>query len=131
MLKHINDNACKLDLPREYGVSVTSNIIDLSPFDIGDDHDLRTNPSLEEGKDKDMEAVPRADISNDDSIKVLIGPITRTCAIKLRGSLQALVRSMKKQVGASKTIERFDQVSIKVINLLEVTDEDNSSYSSS
>ena len=47
--ERINDNAHKLDLPDEYGVSATLNVSDLSPFDAGDD--LRTNPSNEGGND--------------------------------------------------------------------------------
>ena len=47
--ERINDNAHKLDLPDEYGVSATFNVSDLSPFDAGDD--LRTNPSNEDGND--------------------------------------------------------------------------------
>ncbi|KAL5555492.1 hypothetical protein UlMin_037728 [Ulmus minor] len=43
VVARINDNAYKLDLPGEYGVSVSFNVADLSPFDVGDD--LRTNPS--------------------------------------------------------------------------------------
>jgi len=48
VLKKVNNNAYKLDLPIEYGVHDTFNVIDLSPF-VGsnedeDDLDLRTNP---------------------------------------------------------------------------------------
>jgi len=42
-VEHINDNAYKLDLPGEYGISASFNIANLSPFNVGDD--LRTNPS--------------------------------------------------------------------------------------
>ena len=52
VLERINDNAYKLDLPSEYNVSATFNVIDLSPFDVGDD--LRTNPFQEEGNDGGM-----------------------------------------------------------------------------
>ncbi|XP_035548687.1 uncharacterized protein LOC118349200 [Juglans regia] len=48
VVERINDNAYKLDLPGEYGVSASFNVADLSPFDVGDD--LRTNPSQEVGK---------------------------------------------------------------------------------
>jgi len=41
VVERINDNAYKLDLPGEYGVSASFNVADLSPFDVGDD--LRTN----------------------------------------------------------------------------------------
>ena len=52
VLESINDNAYKLDLPDEYNVSVTFNVTDLSPFDVGDD--LRTNPFQEKGNDGGM-----------------------------------------------------------------------------
>ena len=42
-----NDNAYKVDLPGEYGVSVTFNVSDLFLFDIGDDS--RLNPLRREG----------------------------------------------------------------------------------
>ena len=37
VLEHINDNVYKIDLPGKYGVSVTFNVVDLSPFDVDDD----------------------------------------------------------------------------------------------
>ena len=52
VLKLINDNAYKLDLPGEYNVSATFNVTDLSPFDVGDN--LRTNHFQEEGNDGGM-----------------------------------------------------------------------------
>jgi len=42
IIERINDNACKVDLPGEYGVSATFNFSDLSSFDVGDDS--RLNP---------------------------------------------------------------------------------------
>ena len=48
MLERINDNAYKIDLPREYNISTTFNVYDLSPFDVGTD--LRTN-LFEDGED--------------------------------------------------------------------------------
>jgi hypothetical protein len=42
IIERINDNAYKVDLPGEYGVSATFNVSDLSSFDVGDD--LRSNP---------------------------------------------------------------------------------------
>ena len=47
MLERINDNAYKLELSGEYGISASFNVSDLSPFDVGDD--LRAN-SLQEGE---------------------------------------------------------------------------------
>ncbi|XP_048229081.1 uncharacterized protein LOC125369850 [Ricinus communis] len=43
VLKCINDNAYKLDLPGEYGLSATFNVTNLSPFDFDGGFDLREN----------------------------------------------------------------------------------------
>jgi len=37
ILKRINDNAYKVDLSGDYGVSATFNVSDLTLFDVGDD----------------------------------------------------------------------------------------------
>jgi hypothetical protein len=42
IIERINDNAYKVDLLGEYGVSATFNVSDLSSFDVGDDS--RSNP---------------------------------------------------------------------------------------
>ncbi|XP_075657334.1 uncharacterized protein LOC142627371 [Castanea sativa] len=54
VVERINDNAYKLDLPGEYGVSASFNVADLSPFDVGDD--LGTNPSQEGENDANQGA---------------------------------------------------------------------------
>ena len=56
ILKKINNNAYQLDLPEDYGVHTTFNVIDLIPFvgsndDEVDESDLRTNPLQEGGDD--------------------------------------------------------------------------------
>jgi len=52
VLEKINDNAYKLDLPREYdNISVTFNVVDPSFFDVGNELDSRTNPFEEGGND--------------------------------------------------------------------------------
>ena len=68
VLERINNNAYRLDLPEEYGVSTTFNISDLIPFAGGADieeeelTDLRSNPLQGEG---------------DDAILPRKGPVTR------------------------------------------------------
>ena len=52
VLERINDNAYKLDFPNEYNVSVSFNVTNLSPFDIGDN--LRTIPFQEKVNDGGM-----------------------------------------------------------------------------
>ena len=57
VLKRINDNAYKIDLPGEYGVRATFNITDLSPFDFDKGLNLRLNPFEEEGNDATKDAI--------------------------------------------------------------------------
>jgi hypothetical protein len=47
ILERINDNAYKVDLSGEYGVSATFNVSDFILFDVGDG--LRSNPFEERG----------------------------------------------------------------------------------
>jgi hypothetical protein len=49
VLERINDNAYKIDLPGEYGVSATFNVADLTLFDT--DFDSRLNPFEGRGDD--------------------------------------------------------------------------------
>ena len=49
IIERINDNAYKVDLPGEYGINATFNVVDLSFFDIGDDS--RSNTFEERGDD--------------------------------------------------------------------------------
>jgi len=56
ILKKINNNAYQLDLPEDYGVHTTFNVIDLIPFvgsndDEVDNSDLRTDPLQDGGDD--------------------------------------------------------------------------------
>ena len=51
ILECINNNAYKMDLPRDYGVSVTFNVADLTPYKEDDYlYDLRSN-YFEQGED--------------------------------------------------------------------------------
>ncbi|KAL0318192.1 UNVERIFIED_CONTAM: hypothetical protein Scaly_2856400 [Sesamum calycinum] len=57
VLERINDNAYKLDLPAEYGVSVTFNLYDLSPFYDADNEESRMTPFQEGDDDGNTEGV--------------------------------------------------------------------------
>jgi len=72
ILERINDNAYKVDLPGEYGVSVTFNISDLTLFDVGDDS--RSNPFEERKDDADQPNTKRNHAN--DPLEVPIRPIT-------------------------------------------------------
>jgi hypothetical protein len=55
VLEEINENAYKLDLPADFGVSPTFNIVDLKPY-LGeeDELELRTTQMQEGEHDVDM-----------------------------------------------------------------------------
>jgi len=53
VIERINNNAYKIDIPSEYGVSSSFNVADLTAFVAGDDFEhLRTNAFQEEGNDE-------------------------------------------------------------------------------
>ena len=84
VIRRINDNAYKLDLPGEYNVSATFNVTDLSTFDA--DHDLRANPFQDEGNDEDMaQKEPQA------KYQVPEGPVTRARARRFKEELNNLI----------------------------------------
>ncbi|KAL3566434.1 hypothetical protein D5086_031849 [Populus alba] len=87
ILERINDNAYKVDLPGEYGVSATFNVSDLTLFDVGDDS--RLNPFEERGDDGDQPNTKHNHAN--DPLEVPIGPITRARAKKLKEALNGLV----------------------------------------
>ncbi|KAL2249830.1 UNVERIFIED_CONTAM: Transposon Ty3-I Gag-Pol polyprotein, partial [Sesamum indicum] len=60
VLKRINDNSYKLDLPGQYGVSATFNVSDLSPFYDADNEESRTTPFQEGEDDRNTEGVQQA-----------------------------------------------------------------------
>jgi hypothetical protein len=72
ILAKINDNAYKLDLPPEFGVSPTFNISNLRPYLKGEDDVLSSTTSFQERED--AEDIPTSDTTTP-SIEVQ-GPIT-------------------------------------------------------
>jgi hypothetical protein len=114
VVERINDNAYKLDLPSEYGVSASFNVADLSPFDVGDD--LRANPSQEGENDanqgaghanhargneaevvQDPLSLPSGPITSgaefaQDPLSLPSGPITRLRAKLFKEALNGLIQ---------------------------------------
>ena len=74
IVEKINDNAYKLELPPEFGVSPTFNISDLKPY-LGEEDELesRTTSIQEEEDDADITASD----THDNPPTVIQGPITR------------------------------------------------------
>ena len=85
ILEKINDNAYKLELPSEFGISPTFNISDLKPY-LGEEDELesRTTP-LQEGEDD--EDINPMDTNNTPQVDVQ-SPITRAHARHLNFGLQ-------------------------------------------
>ncbi|WVZ71118.1 hypothetical protein U9M48_019739 [Paspalum notatum var. saurae] len=89
IIEKINDNAYKLELPPEFGVSPTFNIADLKPY-LGDEDELESRMTpLQEGED-DEDISPM--LTSDTPSVVMHGPLTRA---------QTLERNMK-AMGTSK-----------------------------
>ena len=74
-MERINNNAYRLDLPREYGVSTTFNISDLIPFAGGAD--------IEEEEPTDLRSNPLQG-GGDDAILPRKGPVTRAMSKRLQ-----------------------------------------------
>ena len=88
VLERINDNAYKIDLPGEYGVSATFNVADLSPFDVGDeDLNSRTNSPKEGGND----------VSQEEALKGIGGPMTRSKTKRMKQALEGLIMGLKEK----------------------------------
>ena len=112
VLEHINNNAYKLDLPGKYDVSVTFNVTDLSPFDVGDD--LRANPFQEEGNDGDQGTASK------DLVQVPIGPVTRARAKKFKDVLNGLIQELWAQTNSWRPIKHDPHGQQKIITLIQV-----------
>jgi hypothetical protein len=80
ILKKINDNAYKLELPSEFGISLTFNISDLKLY-LGEEDELESGTTpLQEGEDD--EDITPMDTNNTPQIDIQ-GPITRARARQL------------------------------------------------
>jgi len=80
VLERINDNAYKIDIPGEYGVSYSFNVVDLTPCVAGDDYeDLRANAFQEGGNDENPKTTQ------------IQGPMTRRRTRQLVDTLQQMV----------------------------------------
>ena len=101
VLKKINDNAYKIDLPASYGVSTTFHVADLSPFIREDTLESRTTP-FQEGEDDmttsstnmsqpPIQVTPTQVSPTSTPAQAFGGPITRSRAKKLQQEVNALL----------------------------------------
>ena len=90
ILEKINDNAYKLDLPPDFGVSPTFNISDLKPY-LGEEDELesRTTPIQEGEDDEPMAPQDKSNTVNDP--QVIQGPITRARARQLNHQVNSFL----------------------------------------
>ena len=111
VLERINDNAYKIDLPGEYGVSATFNVADLSPFDFDEGLDSRTNPFEEEGNDATKDTIKpwsKDPLAFD-------GPMTRSRTKKFKQALNSYLEHILKLSNH----ENFkDDLDLKMVNLI-------------
>jgi hypothetical protein len=78
VIAKINDNAYKLELPNEYGVSDTFNVTNLTPY-LGDEDEpeSRSTPSQEREYDEDITSLHQEDSTS------MQGPMTHAHARRL------------------------------------------------
>jgi hypothetical protein len=90
ILEKINDNAYKLELPLEFGISLNFNISDLKPY-LGEEDELesRTTPLQEREDDEDITPM---DTKNTPQVDIQ-GPITRARARQLNLQVISFLRN--------------------------------------
>lgn len=103
VLERINDNAYKLDLPSEFGISHTFNVADLSPFDVDRGDDSRSNLFKGEGADSNQSSTNNDFNSTNssasksgpnkdgDPLSNMVGPMTRSRRLRMQGTLANLI----------------------------------------
>jgi hypothetical protein len=82
VIERINDNAYRLDLPVDFGVSPTFNIADLKPY-LGEDDELESRTST-----NDTSTPTPVSTST-----TPLGPVTRACAHRLTHQVSSLLSS--------------------------------------
>jgi len=110
ILERINDNAYKIDLPYEYGVNATFNIVDLTLFDSGFDSRLNL---FEEKRDDTNQSINTIKYP----LYVPIEPIIRSRIKALKKAIYELVTKVLARVGDP--LEHQEEVMIHLIQVQE------------
>jgi len=95
VLERINDNAYKLDLPADFGVSPTFNIADLKPY-LGENDELESRTTqMQEGEDdEDITTSDTPTATPAPTSPTPFGPITRARARHLGHQVRLLLNSV-------------------------------------
>jgi len=122
IIERINDNAYKVDLLGECGVSATFNVSDLTLFDVGDNS--RSNPFEKRGDDADQPNTKRDHANN--SLEVPIGPITRARAKKVKEALKGFVQNIWSKMDLEELGTFKEHEGQPLIHLVQVQEEPDS-----
>lgn len=128
VVERINDNAYKLDLSGEYGISSTFNVADLSPFVFDEGVDSRTNHVEEGGNDagQNRKSVEHETNLHKDGVKQsstknpfehMVGPMTRARSKRLKEALNQFVKEVQAQEES-----KLQEVNPKIMTTLLVKD---------
>jgi hypothetical protein len=109
IIELINDNAYRVDIPGEYGVSDLFNVANLSLFDVGDDS--RSNPFEERGDDA-IQALK-------DPLEVLVGPVTTLRAKRFKEAFNGLLQDTWAKVDFKRILNNEEQAMINLIHVQE------------
>jgi hypothetical protein len=92
ILEKINDNAYKLELPADFGVSPTFNIVDMKPY-FGDKDELESRMTLvvEEEEDEDITISDILPAATNSILSSLEGPMTRSHARRLNFEVRSFL----------------------------------------
>ncbi|KAA3477512.1 Transposon Ty3-I Gag-Pol polyprotein [Gossypium australe] len=94
VLEGINENSYKLDLPGEYNISTSFNVLDLSPFDV--DFNLRISRFEEGGND--VSTPGGSTTSNFDPLELPQGPMTQARAKRMQEAVATLTSQFWNEV---------------------------------
>ena len=114
-----------MDLPSEYNVSTTFNVVDLSLFDVGEDS--WSNPFEEREKDESFGG-SIGEVTVHDPLNVPDGPIIRLRAKKIKEVMARLVQPTWAEFGhpVNKTSTfkmGFNKEGVALINPIQATEE--------
>ena len=97
VVARVGDNAYKLDLPGDYGVSATFNVSDLSSYEFDTELlDSRTSPSQEGGNDENKAPQATTDGAKD-ALRGISGPMTRARTKKVNEAMNNLILEVHDQ----------------------------------